>query len=92
LSPALRRVWPLLRLPGGHLVPLLSLGLLPPVLRDRLGVEWTTSKRVQFQALTASMRAMTPVLPERIRISGPRMLEQRADAIATLPFAPRRER
>lgn len=80
--------WPLLRTPGGHLVGLISLGLTPPILRDRLGVRWTSLHEAQFRAVAASLRALTPVLPERVRISGPAMLQKRAAAIAELPFAP----
>jgi uncharacterized protein (DUF2236 family) len=89
LNPVLTTAWPLLRTPGGHIVPLISLGLLPPVVRERLGVRWTGAKQAQFLAVAASLRALSPVLPERVRVSGPRMLRKRAAAIAELPFAPR---
>jgi len=80
--------WPLLRAPGVHVVPLLSLGLLPPVMRKRLGVRWTMAKQAEFRTIAASLRALTPLLPERVRVSGPRMIERRATKIAELPFAP----
>lgn len=88
----LRPMWPALRMPTGHAIPMLSFGLLPSVLRERLGVRWTRVEQAQFRALTAALRALTPVLPRRVKISGPAMLQRRAHAIADLPFAPSPQR
>lgn len=81
-------LWPVLRIPSGYATMLITVGLLPPVLRERLNLTWNRSKQAQFQALTAILRAITPLLPERVRITGPARLRKRANQIAAHPFAP----
>jgi uncharacterized protein (DUF2236 family) len=81
-------LWPTLRIPSGYATMLITVGLLPPVLRERLNLNWNRTKQAQFQVITASLRALTPAMPERIRIPGPARLRDRANQIAAHPFAP----
>lgn len=43
--------WRVLRLPMRRLLPLATLGLLPPLLRERFGVRWTRARELEFRAL-----------------------------------------
>jgi uncharacterized protein (DUF2236 family) len=63
--------------PAGHLLTLCTVGLLPPVLRERLGVTWTPRRERRLRAVCASSRALTPVLPRALRVSGPGYLRMR---------------
>lgn len=56
-------------------------GTLPPVLRDRFGLEWTRAKEVELSAAAAASRALGPALPKRLREFGPTYLEWRAEEI-----------
>lgn len=87
----LHPLWPALRAPGAHAAMLITVGLLPPVLRERLRLDWNSAKQARFRLLTASLRALTPVLPERVRIPGPARLSSRAHQIAAHPFAPQHD-
>ncbi|MFL6090009.1 MAG: oxygenase MpaB family protein [Aeromicrobium sp.] len=90
LPRSLGPLWPALRVPSGQLTLVVTHGLLPPVLRERLEVPWGVIRQAEFNATTASLRALTPVLPESVRVSGPKSLARRSGAIAHLPFAPTR--
>ena len=61
-------------------------GLLSPALRKRLGIRWTPLDEAAFWALGAATRACGPVMPERLRITGPAHLRSRRDAIAHGPL------
>ncbi len=74
--------WRLARIPAAHQITLVTGGLLPPLLRDRFGVEWTPSKQRQLQVLAAASRAATPLLPGTLRNVGPSYLRWRREAIA----------
>ncbi len=74
--------WRLARIPAAHQIALVTGGLLPPLLRDRFGVEWTHSKQRQLQVLAAASRAATPLLPGTLRNVGPSYLRWRREAIA----------
>lgn len=88
LPSALRGVWPVLRIPQRPLIMSITVGLLPPVLRERLGLHWNTAQQAQFHAITAALRTATPLLPESVRIPGPRKLARNAKRIAGHPFSP----
>lgn len=70
-------LWRLAWAPSGHLLTLCTVGLLPPVLRERLGVTWTPWHERQLRAVSAFSRALTPVLPRALRVSGPGYLKLR---------------
>ena len=89
--PVIDQLWPLLRVgavagaedrdPGPAAAD---------ALRERFGVGWTEAKQAELRALGAASRALTPVLPARLRNVGPEYLRRRRAAIAKGPLGPRR--
>ncbi len=94
-SPPLPRyaapVWHLTRLPAARAMRLATIGLLPEVLRERLGLSLSRRQQLELSALGLASRATTPVLPRRLREFGPSYLrwrEEETTALATeLPQA-----
>lgn len=74
--------WRLMSLPAAHSTSLATIGLLPPVLRQRFGVRWTRRDERQLRALGAASRAATPLMPAALRNTGPAYLRWRREAIA----------
>lgn len=68
-----------------------GVGLLPPSLRERLGIAWTSRDELAFRALGAASRALTPVLPAKLKTFGPTQLRWRRRAIARGPLGLRRD-
>jgi len=66
-GPLLRRVWPLLGPAVARLQVFVTAGLLPPTVRDRLGVTWTPRQERRLRGLGAVVRTVFPLLPERLR-------------------------
>jgi uncharacterized protein (DUF2236 family) len=84
LGPA----WGLLRTPPARVLWITSIGLLPPILRERFGVEWKRGNEVELRALGAASRALGPLLPRPVRNAGPHYLRWRAREIAAGPLGP----
>jgi uncharacterized protein (DUF2236 family) len=82
LPAVARPAWQLAAAPLAHLMGLVTVGMLPPVLRERFGVRSTTAQQLQLRLLGQVMRATTPVLPGAVRVSGPGYLQLRREAIA----------
>jgi len=82
--------WRALRLPAGQVLWLGGVGLMPGDLRRRLGIRWSAVDEGQFRALGALSRSLTPILPRRLRITGPAQLRWRREAIAQGPLGPQR--
>jgi uncharacterized protein (DUF2236 family) len=76
-----------LRMPARRLLTVCSLGLLPPVLRERCGIAWTARDEREFRAIGAATRRLTPVMTKRMLVSGPTQLRWRRRAIARGPLA-----
>jgi uncharacterized protein (DUF2236 family) len=76
-------IWRLVSWPSSKAGSLATLGLLPPVLRDRLGVEWDRSRERRFRALARISRASRPLMPPQARSFGPHYLRWRREAIAS---------
>jgi uncharacterized protein (DUF2236 family) len=74
--------WPVARAPLSHALRLVTIGLMPAVLRDRLGLRWTTAQQLEFRAVCRALRAATPVMPPSLRNTGPAYLRWRRVAIA----------
>ena len=70
------------RLQLGHVVGLTTIGLLPPTLRRRFGVDWTRANDLEFRGLGTALRAATPLMPPSLRNTGPGYLRWRREAIA----------
>ena len=75
------RVWRVARLPAARIGRLATIGMLPPRLRDRLGLPWTRSQDLQLRALAGASRRARPLMPETARNFGPNYLRWRRDAI-----------
>lgn len=82
LPAPLRALWPPAGRWLGRVFLLATHGLLAPALRERFGVSWGRRQELELAALSASMRAATPVMPAALRNSGPGYLRWRADALA----------
>ena len=65
-----------------HVLELTTIGLLPPVLRNRFGVGWSWRRELELRALGATLRAGTPVAPAWVRNTGPDYLRWRREALA----------
>ena len=76
------RAWRVARLPAARIGRLATIGLLPPRLRDRLGLPWSRSQDLQLRALAGASRRARPLMPETARNFGPNYLRWRRDAIA----------
>ncbi|MGA8418007.1 MAG: oxygenase MpaB family protein [Candidatus Dormiibacterota bacterium] len=59
---------PLMR-PGMDTLAFIATGLLPAELRRGYGLRWTPAHGAAFAGLTGSLRAATPAMPRRLRIS-----------------------
>ena len=75
----LRMGWPLAGAPLAHANVLVTIGLLPAPLRDRLGLAWGRARALEFDLLTRALRAMTPALAPA-RVVGPAYLRLRGES------------
>lgn len=85
-------LWRLAFFPASYLLLLVTTGLLPPVLRERLGLKWSPWRERQLNAVAAVSRALTPLLPRSFKITGPNYLKMRRKAIRHDEFAPSKYR
>jgi uncharacterized protein (DUF2236 family) len=74
-------VWRLVRTPWTRAGALATIGMLPPLLRERLGVRWSTTKQLRFRALARLSRTSGPLLPPQARRFGSSYLRWRYPAI-----------
>ena len=81
--PGLRRdlVWRVVSWPSTKAGSLATLGMLPPLLRRRLGVEWGATEERRFRRLAAITRRARPLMPPQARNFGPHYLRWRHEAI-----------
>jgi uncharacterized protein (DUF2236 family) len=81
--PGLRRdwVWRVVSWPSTRAGSLATLGMLPPVLRRRLRVEWTAGHQRRFDRMAAVTRRARPLMPSAARNFGPHYLRWRHKAI-----------
>ncbi|KOG35806.1 MULTISPECIES: oxygenase MpaB family protein [Streptomyces] len=64
---ALRLLWPALRRPFLRLRAFLTVGLMPGDAREAIGLEWTDAQERTLRRYARIVRAVVPVLPERLR-------------------------
>jgi uncharacterized protein (DUF2236 family) len=81
-------LWHAVRVPARRALLLAGLGLLPPQLRERFGVRWSLRDEAEFRALGAASRALTPLMPAKLRVTGPDQIRWRHRAIAGGPLGP----
>jgi uncharacterized protein (DUF2236 family) len=79
-------LWRAFRAPTGRAAWVGGIGLMDPSLRRRLGIRWTPVDEAQFRALGAACRALTPIMPARLRVTGPAQLRWRRREIAEGPL------
>ncbi|MEO9330439.1 oxygenase MpaB family protein [Gordonia aurantiaca] len=70
----LKMINPLIRLPFVNLLRFLTIGSLPPIFRDQLGLEWTADDRRRFEHLFTFVSIVNKFLPKWIRFGGSRFL------------------
>ena len=83
--------WRAMRIPAARATELATVGLLPPVVRDRLGMRWTRSMDLELRAIGRASRAVTPIAPGPVRQMGPAYLRWRGDALVMPSPGPRPE-
>ena len=88
LPAPVERLWGLLRIAPAQPLKVSSFGLLPPVLRQRFGLEWGPVVETELRAIGAASRALGPVMPARLRNMGPSYLRWRAEEITRGPLGP----
>jgi uncharacterized protein (DUF2236 family) len=79
-------LWRAVRIPARRATWIGGVGLMAPELRGRLKVPWTQRDERAFQNLGRLTRAMSPAMPQRLRILGPTHLGLRRRAIARGPL------
>ena len=79
-------LWRAIRLPASRVLWLGGVGLTAPELRRLLGIGWGLADEAQFRAMGAVSRGLTPVMPERLRVTGPAQLRWRREAISHGPL------
>jgi uncharacterized protein (DUF2236 family) len=82
--------WRIARIPIGKLFALATVGLLPPPLRERLGLEWGRAEALELGLLAAASRGATPLLPDSLRDFGTtyrRLRHAPGSAVAGAPAA-----
>jgi uncharacterized protein (DUF2236 family) len=74
--------WRLLRWPYVRAGVLATIGMLPPALRERLGVRWSATKELRFRALARVSRGSGPLMPPQAKRFGPNYLRWRRSVVA----------
>jgi uncharacterized protein (DUF2236 family) len=78
----LHGVWRRARVPAARGMRVMTVGLLPPALRERFGVQLSRAEELELRALCRASRATGPLLPPGLRVAGPRYLRMRRKALA----------
>ena len=84
--PALRlpeRAWGVASWPAAELGRLVTVGTLPPLLRERIGLPWSRERELLLRANQETIRRLFPRLPERLRLMPPALAARRREARAT---------
>ncbi|ORT54121.1 oxygenase MpaB family protein [Streptomyces sp. CB03238] len=63
----LRLLWPVLLPPLARFRRFVTIGLMPPDAREAIGLEWTDEQERALRRFGRVVRAVVPVLPERLR-------------------------
>lgn len=78
-----RLVWLAIRPFAGAGIRFITVGALPPEVRETLGLSWTSADRAQYAAMMTAARRVGPLLPPRIRDSArARRTRARAERVA----------
>jgi uncharacterized protein (DUF2236 family) len=79
-------LWRAIRIPTGRAAWVGGIGLMDASLRRRLAIRWSPVDEAQFRALGAASRALSPIMPEHLRVTGPAQLRWRRREIAGGPL------
>jgi uncharacterized protein (DUF2236 family) len=79
-------VWRTIWIPMGQAVWLGGIGPIGGTLRHQLGIGWSRLDELQFQAIGAALRPLTPLMPRALRVSGPDQLHKRLESIRHGPL------
>ncbi|CAM5631806.1 hypothetical protein SAVIM338S_06047 [Streptomyces avidinii] len=63
----LRLAWPVLRPAFLHFRAFVTVGYMPPEARAAIGLNWTPVQERRLRLLSAAVRVLVPLLPERLR-------------------------
>jgi uncharacterized protein (DUF2236 family) len=63
-----------------------GIGLLDPVVRRRLQIDWSSLDEAQFTVLSAVTKRIGPLMPASLKVSGPGHLRWRSAEIAGGPL------
>lgn len=85
-TPITGRLWPLIRLPARRIMWLGGIGLLDPIVRRRLQIDWSSLDEAQFAVLSAVTKRLGPLMPASLKVSGPGHLRWRGAEIAGGPL------
>jgi uncharacterized protein (DUF2236 family) len=64
-------------------VKLTTVGSLPPVLRKRVGLEWSREREIALRAQQGAIRGLFPRLPDRLRLMPPAYAARRGETLAS---------
>ncbi|MFC4854764.1 oxygenase MpaB family protein [Actinophytocola glycyrrhizae] len=67
LPPVLRPLWRLATAVPGRVQHFVTVGMLPPAARDKLGLPWTARDERVLRLLGTAVSRVVPLLPERLR-------------------------
>ncbi|MED7929940.1 oxygenase MpaB family protein [Nonomuraea sp. LP-02] len=67
LPAPLRRLWTPVGAGAGEFSHFVTVGTLPPAVRDKLGLRWTVRDERRLRRVGQAVAALTPRLPERLR-------------------------
>lgn len=62
-----KALWPVLFPPLARFRRFITIGLMPPDAREAIGLEWTAAQERRLRRFCGVVRAVVPVLPERLR-------------------------
>lgn len=82
LRVLLRTVWPVLLPAFARFRRFMTIGLMPPDAREAIGLEWTDEQERRLRRFARVVRAVVPVLPERLRYLPPAREARRAARIS----------
>jgi len=74
------RLWGAVSWPGADLVRLATVGTLPPPLRERTGLAWSTEQELRLRVEQEAIRRLFPLLPDRLRLMPPALEARRREA------------
>ena len=82
--PLPNELWRLASRPAAELIRLITIGSLPPLLRERLGLRWGPERELALRAQQEAIRRLFPLLPARLRLMPPALAARRGETLAAV--------